>query len=84
MKTDWLPGKRADRLVMCRNWLNIMTPKIRTAWGIPQARYTELETLHGNAEALLAKAESGERTAVITEQCREAFDTLDSAMRFFK
>jgi hypothetical protein len=69
---------------MCRNWLAVMTPEVRTAWGIPQTRYTELETLHGNAEALLAKTESAERTPVITEQCREAFEAMDAAMRFFK
>jgi hypothetical protein len=36
------------------------------------------------AQALLQKAESGERTPVITEQCREAFDALAAAMRSLK
>jgi hypothetical protein len=82
--TDWLPGKRAEQLVMCRNWLNIMTVEVRTAWAIPQDQFTELQTLHGNADVLLAKAMSSERTAVITEQCREAFEALSAKMRFFK
>jgi hypothetical protein len=82
--TDWMPGRRADQLVMTHNWLTIMTPEVRTAWGIPPEQYTKLETLYENADALLAKAQSSERTPVITEQCREAFEALTAQMRFFK
>jgi hypothetical protein len=82
--TDWMPGKRANQLVMARNWIGIMTPETRTAWGIPEARFTELENIYDSAEELLQKAMSGERTAVITEQCKEAFDALTAKMRFFK
>jgi hypothetical protein len=82
--TDWLPSGRTDQLTMCRNWTVVMTAEVRTAWGIPQAKYTELVNLFDTAQTLLRKAESGERTPVITEQCREAFAALIAAMRFFK
>jgi hypothetical protein len=29
--TDWMPGKRADQLAMCRNWISYMTAERRTA-----------------------------------------------------
>jgi hypothetical protein len=61
-----------------------MTPEVRTAWNIPDAQYTELVSLIGNAETLLSKAESNARTPVITEQCREAFNALIGKLRFFK
>jgi hypothetical protein len=80
----WLPGKRADQLVMVRNWTGVMTGEKRTAWGVPQAQFTELETFYVAADGLLQKAVSGERTPVITEQCKEAFDALSVKMRFFK
>jgi hypothetical protein len=69
---------------MARNWIDVMTPDVRTAWGVPLEQFTALETLHAAADALLQKAQSGERTPVITEQCREAFDALTAKMRFFK
>jgi hypothetical protein len=65
-KTDWMPGRRADQLVMCRNWIGIMTAEVRTAWGIPQDQFLELGTLFGAAQTLLQKAESSDRTAVIS------------------
>jgi hypothetical protein len=62
-----------------------MTPEaIRTAWGIPQTQFTELTALFTAAEALLEKTQSGDRTPVIIEECKEAFDALDAKMRFFK
>ncbi|MDR2094542.1 MAG: hypothetical protein LBP76_03370 [Treponema sp.] len=82
--SDWMPGRRADQIVMCRNWIDIMTPEVQTAWGIPAPEFTELGTLFGSAQGLLQKAQSSDRTPVITEQCKEAFEALDGKMRFFK
>jgi hypothetical protein len=32
---DWLPGRRADQLVMCKNWISIMSPaELRARWDI--------------------------------------------------
>jgi hypothetical protein len=79
-----MPGKRAGQLVMCRNWIGVMTAELRTRWNIPQDRFLELGNLFGNAQTFLQKAESSDRTPVITEQCKEAFEALTAAMRFFK
>jgi hypothetical protein len=70
---------------MCRNWISVMSPAdVRTAWGIPADQFIELGTLFDAAQALLRKAQSSERTPVINEQCRAAFDALDAKARFFK
>ncbi|MDR2186308.1 MAG: hypothetical protein LBO80_11685 [Treponema sp.] len=82
--SDWLPGRRADQLTMCRNWTVVLTAETRTAWGIPQTQYNELLNLFDTAQELLQKAQSSDRTPVINEQCREAFAALIAKMRFFK
>jgi hypothetical protein len=69
---------------MCRNWIGVMTAEIRTAWNIPAGEFTELGLLFAAAQELLQKAKGGGRTAVINEQCREAFEALTAKMRFFK
>jgi hypothetical protein len=56
---------------------------VRTAWGIPQEQFNELGAAYSEAQTKLQLAQSGERTSVITEQCREAFKTLVKKMRFF-
>jgi hypothetical protein len=82
---DWLPGSRADQLVMCKNWISIMSPaEVRTAWGIPTDKFTELGNRFAAAQTLLQKAQSSDRTPVITGQCREAFEALSETQRFFK
>jgi hypothetical protein len=85
MRTDWLPGKRADQLAMCRNWLGYMTAERRAAWGIPQNQFAELQGLYNTAEALLKKAaDEAERTRVITAECRAALAALNARMRYFR
>jgi hypothetical protein len=69
---------------MFRNWTVVMTAEVRTAWGIPQTKYTEFVNLCDTAQTWLRKAESSERTPVITEQCREAFEALTDGARSFK
>jgi hypothetical protein len=62
-----------------------MDAATRTAWGIPADRFLELGNRFAAAQELLEKAVSaGDRTPVVTEQCREAFDALDGTLRFFK
>jgi hypothetical protein len=83
--TDWLPGKRADQLAMCRNWLGYMTAEKRTSWGIPQDQFTELQTLFGAAATLLQKAQDeAERTHGITVECQAACAALTARMRYFR
>jgi hypothetical protein len=70
---------------MCQEWISIMSDaETRTAWGIPAAQFQELGVVFAAAQALLQKAQSNERTPVITEQCREAFDAMIEKERFFK
>jgi hypothetical protein len=64
---------------------NYLTAERRTAWGIPQDQFTELQTLFGVAETLLQKAlDEAERTRVITVECQTAFAALTAKMRFFR
>ena len=85
MSTDWLPGPRTEILAMCRKWIAYLIATLRTAWGIPEAEFTELGTLFQAAETLLIKAQDeAERTHVITVECQAAFKTLSAKMRFFR
>jgi hypothetical protein len=46
--SDWMPGRRADQVVMCRNWIGIMTTDVNQSalpgglvhrsFGLPDAR----------------------------------------------
>ncbi|MDR1308072.1 MAG: hypothetical protein LBK74_10930 [Treponema sp.] len=83
-KSDWLASSRTDQLVMCRNWISVMIAETRTAWGIPAPQFQELGLLFAAAQELLQKASGNDRTPVINEQCREAFDAMTGKMRFFK
>jgi hypothetical protein len=70
---------------MVSNWLTYTTPERRTAWGIPQERYDELEALRDAAAAILLKArDDTQRTPVVTVQCQGAFDAQEAKARFFK
>ncbi|MDR1325553.1 MAG: hypothetical protein LBK00_05905 [Treponema sp.] len=83
--TDWLPGPRTGILAMCLSWILYLTEVRRTAWGVPEAEFTELGTLCSTAQALLQKAQNdAERTHVITVECQEAFKALTAKMRFFR
>jgi hypothetical protein len=43
-KTDRLPGKRADILIMANTWINVLVIK-GTAWGVTAAEVTALSDL---------------------------------------
>jgi hypothetical protein len=83
-KNNWLPGPRTEQVIMCRNWISVMDPATRTAWGIPADQFQDLGLLFAAAQELLQKAAGGGRPPVIDEQCREAFTALTGKMRFFK
>ncbi|MDR1326722.1 MAG: hypothetical protein LBK00_11880 [Treponema sp.] len=83
--TDWLPGSRTDVLAMCANWISYLSKVRQTAWGIPEAEFTELDSFCSTATSLLQKArDEAERTHVITVECQEAFKVLSAKMRFFR
>jgi hypothetical protein len=79
----WLSGGRDDQLHMARTWRDVLGVK-GTAWGVPPADITEFSALIDTAGVKLDAAKSGERTAVITAECREAFGALIEKMRFIK
>jgi hypothetical protein len=80
---DWLPGRRELQLAMARRWHDIIQMKA-TAWNIPPGEVTALDDLTSTAAACLQVAQSTDRTAVTTAQCKEAFDALVAKMRFLK
>ncbi|MDR0337532.1 MAG: hypothetical protein LBI18_10625 [Planctomycetaceae bacterium] len=79
----WFPGKRVDQIAMAKDWLQILSAA-KPPWGIPDAEVSELRQLTEVAEELLAMAMSGERTKVVTAECKTAFEELYEKMRFLK
>ena len=79
----WLPGRRDDQLFMAKNWETVLAAKA-AGWNVPPAEVAGLGTLAADAEAALTLAKSGERTRIITAQCKDAFDALTAKMRFIK
>jgi hypothetical protein len=84
MSTDWLPGSRALRLAMAKNWLFVLGGYESPPWGIPPEEITGLGGLAAAADAALSHAMSSDRTHTLTVACRLAFEALDGKMRFFK
>jgi hypothetical protein len=80
---DWLPTRRELQLTMAKSWRPVMQDH-DTAWRIPEADITALQGLVAAATIALAQAQSADRTAVITAQCKEAFENLTAKMRFIK
>jgi hypothetical protein len=80
---NWFSGRRENLLSMVKNWRAILA-QLASTWNIPKEDVTELSSLIDAAEAALTAAMSAERTAVITAQCKAAFDALIEKMRFIK
>jgi hypothetical protein len=68
---------------MAKNWSAILTTQA-ASWNVPATELTQLDGLAAAAGTVLDKAQSSERTAVITAQCKAAFDGLIEKMRFLK
>jgi len=83
VRTDWVPGKRTEQLVMAKTWYTVLTKK-GSQWDISSAETAALCALIDNAGEVLEKAMSSGRTAIATAKCREAFDELISCMRRLK
>jgi hypothetical protein len=81
--TDWFPGPRVDQLAMARQWKEVLAVKA-TAWNVPTTDVTDLTTLINTAENILREAQSTDRTAVTTTDCRVAFEALEAKMRYIK
>jgi hypothetical protein len=82
-RSDWLPGRRELQLAMARRWHSIIGTKA-SAWHIPASGVAELDGLATNAADCLQIAQSTDRTAVTTAQCKAVFDALIAKMRFLK
>jgi hypothetical protein len=83
MRSDWLPGKRADQLAMAQNWQHLFaTTEIVHSY--PSEHIQQLQELAPKAEAALAEAQSSGRNAVATAACRAAFEELAACMRLVK
>jgi hypothetical protein len=79
----WLATTRTGVLFMAKNW-NELLPVHGQRWLVPAADTAELAALTAAADAALQKAMSAGRTSAVTEQCREAFTSLEAAMRAMK
>jgi len=80
MRTDWLPAKRGEQLVMARAWLNVL-PERGTDWDVSAANITELGALVTQAAAAQTSAESETGNKVLTAKMNEAFSALTACMR---
>jgi hypothetical protein len=94
MSSDWMPRDREGQLNMANNWVAVLsevnpnpTPSggMQTnaaAWGVPVELVTDLDGEAGKCFELLRKVnEPTTATAVVEEECREAFEALDETMR---
>jgi hypothetical protein len=81
---EWFPSSRSGIIQMARTWLVEITPEKAEAWGIPTAVMTALGTLTQAAEMKLLQAQSNERTPIITQECKAAFESLTAHMRDMK
>ncbi|MDR3198041.1 MAG: hypothetical protein LBU34_09265, partial [Planctomycetaceae bacterium] len=59
---DWFPKSRALQLSMAKDWIHVLTAATLERWKIPPEEYDALETLMEEAELILNKAMSSERT----------------------
>jgi len=81
--SDWLPSRRESQLAMAKGWKLVLENK-GSAWEVKDEEISELSKLTDEAEKILVKAMSMERTIIVTAQCREAFETLAAFMRNLK
>jgi hypothetical protein len=71
---EWFPSSRAEQLAMAIAWTHLFGSSSPLPFGIPLAEVQEFTNLTTTAETTLELAKSGERTPVITAQCREDFE----------
>jgi hypothetical protein len=69
---------------MAKNWVVILTAK-GVEWRIPSADIQDLGTQTGEADSVLAAAQSDvTRTPVVNAHCREVFGRMEARMRDIK
>ena len=82
-KTEWMPGTRTGQLALCRDWISVLTGGGKAAaWGVSQARVTELTGAATEADTALATAlTETTRTPVANAACKAAFHEMVELMR---
>jgi hypothetical protein len=81
---DWLPTRRENQLTMAVNWVTVLGNQSGNPWNIPQPEQQALQELTSTAQIIFETAQSSARTAVITAECKAAFEALIEKMRFVK
>ena len=79
----WLHGGRSAILAMAKTWSAEIQSRGQS-WGVPGADRQELDARCAEAEPVLAKARSGERSPIITAECERVFGALKSKMQYIK
>ena len=81
---NWFPGTRNGQLAKAKAWGHVLASSSPPPFGVPQTEVDSLAALTTQADNTLELAKSGERTPVITAQCRDDFEKLEAKMRFIK
>jgi hypothetical protein len=83
MGKDWYSDSRDDQLHTVKTW-NAVFAISGYAWGIPQEHMMQLQTDADNAQTILDKVKSGERTPTDIVRCNEIFKSMEAEARFIK
>jgi hypothetical protein len=83
MGTDWYPNSRDEQLHMVKTWNGVFAVK-GPEWGLPQTHSAQLINDATEADAILQKVKSGERTAADVVQCNVIFKDMETEARFIK
>jgi hypothetical protein len=81
--SDWYPNSRDDQLHLVKTWNTVFAVHGYT-WGIPPERMSQLQNDANNAQIILDKVKSGERTPADIVLCNEMFKSMETEARFIK
>jgi len=83
MRSDWLPSKRTERLVMAKTWSAVLAAS-GPAWEIPFPEIAILNIKITKSQESLDAAQSASRDKINTATCNQTFDSLAAYMRDLK
>jgi hypothetical protein len=81
--TDWYSNSRDDQLHLVKTWNTVFATSGHT-WNIPQEHMTQLQNDANDAQTILDKIKSGDRTPADLVLCNEIFKSMESEARFIK
>jgi hypothetical protein len=70
---DWFPDTREGQLAKAKAWVQVLLSGNPPPFGVPQTEANSFAALTTQAGNTLDMAKSGDRTPVITAQCRDDF-----------